>query len=112
MENDLFLTPAQQRREREFEGMLNKKVGMASVSHRNRIFLDTVREWAKTRCQFNGSVSIEDVREWADSMELAPSHPNAWGCVFKGKHWVPCGDIKSAIPSAHHRRVLLWRYVP
>jgi hypothetical protein len=112
MQPDLFQTPVEQRRTREREGKLRKKVGLDSVSYRNQFFLNEVRHWAISRSNWNGSVSIEDVRDWADSMGLVPSHPNAWGVVFKGKHWKPCGECKNTIPSTHHRRILLWKWQP
>lgn len=112
MQNDLFQTTSEQRKLREREAILNKKVGMESVGSRNEFFLDEVRQWAIARSNWYGRVTIEDVRDWANSMGLSPSHPNAWGVVFRGKHWQQCGDHKNTIPSTHHRRVYWWKYVP
>jgi hypothetical protein len=56
--------------------------GIQAVSHSNATFIETVRSAARMICRKNGTVSADDVREWAKQRGIEPTHKNAWGAVF------------------------------
>lgn len=58
-----------------------------------------------------GSVSIVDLRAWAEKTGKHPRDPLAYSAVFKGKEWVPTGKrVKSRHLDGHAREVKCWRY--
>ena len=82
------------------------KAGIERVASKNLAFLAEVRELAVQLCRQRGTVTIDDVRE---NTIWKPSHPNAWGAVFKSSEFEfirmePCRHI-----AGHGRWVRVWR---
>jgi hypothetical protein len=92
------------------KGETAKQFGLDLVSNHNPDFLATMRHVARVHCTRHGEVTIDDVRQWADLMSYKPSHPNAWGAVFR-TGFERIGFRKSTTPSAHSRMVSVWRRV-
>jgi hypothetical protein len=80
-----------------------RDAGIELVASRNAAFLRRCREYAIT-------VSIEDVRDFAQAQGLLPTHPNAWGAVFKTAAFTPVGYCRNNLESAHARTVRRWAY--
>lgn len=92
-------------------GEQRRDAGIEKVSANNSEFLNTMRHVARRISQWRGQVSADDLRVWADEKGgMQPSHPNAWGGVFKQAGWVCTGRRKSAWPSNHGRWIAVWRW--
>ena len=111
MQHDLFAIDGEVRTREATEGKIRKRIGLASVTSRNAMFLAECRAYARAVCAAQGSVTVEDVRRWARERGLEPEHANAWGGLFAGRHWQAIGDAHNCIASAHHRRIFRWRYI-
>jgi hypothetical protein len=85
-----------------------RNLGIERVASRNVEFLRRCREFALAVCISSGSVTIEDVRDFARAQGLVPTHPNAWGAVFKTADFEPVGYHVNTIESAHARTVRRW----
>jgi len=85
-----------------------KEEGIAKVSANNVYFLALMRTQAAWICKKAGSVTISQLRRYADKQGVKPTHPNAWGAVFAGRKWTKIGYTQSTIKSAHHRVVGIW----
>jgi len=82
-----------------------QREGIAAVSDHNKAWLERARRIAREVCERSGTVMIDDLRSRIDP----PSHPNAWGGVFR-KGFVWTGEyLKSEIVSSHARPVKIWR---
>ena len=89
-------------------GKLAKEQGLDLVERHSEGFVQAARRYARTFASLNGTVTADDVRRWADAHGLAPSHPNAWGAVFRGD-FVHTGYTQSTITSNHARTIKVWR---
>ena len=92
------------------EGVKRREEGKDRVSENADDWLSWIRAHAVTISAERGGVSAGDLRRVADMFNRQPHHPNAWGAVFRGKHWKHVGYIPNAKPSAHARIVRVWRY--
>ena len=92
-------------------GLALKDQGQQIREVRDTVFIDLMRKIALRLCQEHGKVSTDDLRPYAERMGLTPSHPNSWGCLFKGKHWRAIGRQRSTITSNHGRYITIWAYV-
>lgn len=80
------------------------------VQQNNREFIEACRNKARELCADKGFANPDDVREWADSMNIHPvTSVNAYGAIWKSPEFETCGLVKSRIPSNNGRRVFLWR---
>lgn len=91
-------------------GELLKQAGLDQVTASNETFVESMRQIARGISILRGQVCTDDLREAADKAGLRPTHPNAWGCVFKGKGWVLVGRRYSTWPSSHGREIRVWKY--
>lgn len=89
-------------------GQERKQMGLFQVAQNNQTFLETMRGYARMICRKNGSVTSDDLREKARDLDIEPTHPNAWGAVFKGGDWVVLGFEPSNWPSNHGRPIRRW----
>lgn len=92
------------------EGQRLKVEGLAQVEANNIIWLDKMRWYAQTHAQRWGSVTSDDVRLYATSLGLYPTHHNAWGCIFKQKGWTVAGRQPSKLAGNHGRFITVWRW--
>lgn len=93
------------------EGRKLKQEGLDRVAEDNTEFLLKMRYEAMRISQERGWVSSDDLRVYASQLDLAPTHQNAWGCLFKGPNWKVVGRRKSAVPGNHAREIRIWQYV-
>ena len=94
------------------EGQALKESGRNLVEDNNARWVDQMRAIAIKIAKLQGSVSADDLRRYADDMNLHPAHPNAWGSVFRGSHWKQVGYIQSQYTTNHARRIIVWTLDP
>ena len=92
-------------------GEREKSIGLDRVSVGAEEFIDMMRETAIEICKRQGSVSSDDLRRVADMAGIEPHHPNAWGAIFRGKHWECVARKRSELVSNHAREIRVWEYV-
>jgi hypothetical protein len=91
-------------------GEQKKEEGRNRVEAHNEEWLDWIRYHAKELARWTGTVTIDDLRKIADNFDRQPTHPNAWGCVFRNKRvWERIEYRPSKRPDAHHRPIGVWR---
>ena len=92
-----------------FDGKALKDAGIKRVAAHNAEWLETARTWACVKCVngMTGTVAADDMRQIMGKYE--PTHPNAWGAVFKSGEFEPCGWKASTTPSCHGRMIRVWR---
>jgi len=86
--------------------------GVARVETNSAKWIGLMRDHANWIARKEGQVSADELRWYADELErtgLAPSHPNAWGAIFRTRNWVECGWVKSRCVSNHARMIRVWR---
>lgn len=93
------------------QGHALQKDGLERVSANNQAFLALMRTEARRLSLERGYVTSDDLRVYASQLDLAPTHPNAWGSVFFGRRWKVIGRRKSAVPQGHGREIKIWAYV-
>ena len=81
--------------------------GLRQVSTNNERFLVVARDTAKNIAEWNGTVTMDQVRKWCP---LEPLHPNAWGSVFRGKEWEFTGEyVQSKAVSRRGGMQRVWK---
>ena len=95
-----------------FAGEELKEKGQKRVEGNNAGFVREMRAQAERICSVKGSVTSDDLREYARIRGMVPDHPNAWGSIFRGKRWVRVGYRKSEIASNHARTIAVWTLKP
>lgn len=91
-------------------GQMLKEKGLDSVERNNRRWVDVMREVALKIWEEAGWVTVDQLRRYADDHKFQPQHQNAWGAIFRGKHWRCTGRTKSTYASNHAREVKVWIY--
>lgn len=89
-----------------------KQLGLLLVEMHNQPWIEQMRAVAIDLFRRNGSLSIDDLRKWADENNRQPASEKAWGAIFKGLEWTPIGTQKSRYYSNHCRNVFIWAYTP
>jgi hypothetical protein len=107
-QSDLFVDGRQRRITR---GRQYRDHGLEKVGRNNDEFMHRCRQYAIDCCRREGSVTIEQVRIFATCEAIIPTHPNAWGTIFKAKGFKPTGFAQNGMESAHARLVRVWTYV-
>ena len=92
------------------DGQARKVEGQAVVADHNTEFVALMRAEARRISNERGWVTSDDLRVYASQLGLEPTHPNAWGSVWRGKGWRSIGHRKSAVPQSHARMIRIWRY--
>lgn len=96
----------------DFDAALTAKAaGLERVEAKNQPFVTYMRLVAQEISRQRGSVHIDDLRVHADYHGLAPRHPNAWGCLFRGPGWQRVGMRASAWKSNHGHASPVWRWI-
>ena len=90
-------------------GLRLKADGMDAVESKAGLTLKWLREAARRLARYNGLVTIDDVRNVADTCQISPHHQNLFGVVFRGSEWLADGFKASTRPSNHGRLIRVWR---
>jgi len=88
-----------------------RDVGMALAATGNDEFLAIMRAYAIHYSQWQGQVTADDVRAYADRSGLQPTSPHVWGSVFQGKGWRRIGYHQSASVANHGHYYPVWQWV-
>lgn len=89
------------------EGEREKQLGLDLVESNNMAFVEAMRLRAFEIALEKGSVTTDDLHEWAESEGLEPGHPNAWGGIFR-RGWQAVGFEQSRRAAAHARIIRRW----
>jgi len=92
-------------------GLQLKQRGLDAVEHSNPTWVESMRWWAKHQSRQHGKVSADDVRRFSRQLDWQPESPNAYGAIFRGKHWQCIGRKKSEHPGNHSREIRVWKWV-
>lgn len=92
------------------DGRTLKSDGQELVAGHNAEFVALMRAEAIRISNERGWVTSDDLRVYASQLDLAPSHPNCWGSLFRGPEWKVVGRRKSAVPENHAREIKIWKY--
>lgn len=84
--------------------------GVARVAIGRQAWLARMRAYARTVASLTGSVSSDDLREYAMRQGMEPDHPNAWGAVFRAPGWRYVGMTHSKLVSNHGRMIRRWAW--
>lgn len=90
------------------DGDQRKQMGLFHVEQTQQVFLETMRSQARMVCRRQGFVTSDDLREFADSQNMAPRHKNAWGGVFRNGEFKCSGYVKSRWRSNNSRLIRQW----
>lgn len=90
-------------------GRAARDTGIAKVSCSNETFLETMRGVARLFCQRNGQATADDLRKWADENGVEPTHPSAWGAVFRTPEFEAVGLTPSKQFLRHGNRNMVWK---
>jgi len=93
-------------------GLRLKDRGLDAVENSNESWVDTMRKYAVWFSLKAGSVTADNVRQYARNIDFQPDSPNAYGAIFRGKGWKCVGRTKSSHPGNHAREIRVWRYEP
>lgn len=83
-----------------------KLAGMERVGNVNALWLRAMRDYLRARA-LAGPVTAEDAHELAQRLNWEPTHPNAYGCLFRSG-WRRVGFRPARRPAAHARLVAMW----
>lgn len=83
--------------------------GLDAVESNSPSFQELMRAEAARICRQKGWVDSDDLREFAAREGIEPHHPNAWGAIFRGSRWQPCGFARSRLTSNHARVIRRWQ---
>lgn len=93
------------------KGLLLKRQSLDQVKENNREFVQHMRAVAIDIALDEGSVTIDDVREYADRIDWQPRHPNAWGAIFINRGWQVIGTSLSKRPANHAHIIRVWEWL-
>lgn len=89
-------------------GRKERDYGLDRVGFNNQPFLRLMRAVARRIALRRGWVTTDDLREYAKENNVVPSHPNAWGAIFRSSEWKCVGRRRSRVVSNHAREVRVW----
>ena len=92
------------------EGLLLKTAGQRLAEQHSSGFVGFMRDLAIDIATRRGSVTSDDLRRYALKEEITPHHPNAWGAIFRGKHWHSIGHLRSKKVTNHGRLIRQWAW--
>ncbi len=92
------------------QGQRLKQAGQETVESRNTRWLAHMRAYAKDQSTRYGMVTTDDVRLYATSQGVYPTHHNAWGAVFRGHGWTCIGRKPSELATNHYREIRVWKW--
>lgn len=91
-------------------GLELRDQGIESVSRNNDQWLKAMRARARQIARARGTVSSDDIHEYADALGWHPNHRNAFGAIFRvGFRHVDW--MKSTRPEARGRDIKTWAIV-
>jgi len=101
---------SQMKQESLLEGIKLREDGISRVRVNAALFVRVLREVAIRISDEEGTVTSDDLREYANEHGLKPHHPNAWGAIFRGNNWKVIGRTNSTYKTNHAREIRAWRW--
>lgn len=92
------------------EGLSRKQEGQERVEARAPELAELLRAEARRISAERGWATIDDVREFAEGLRVAPPHKNFWGCIFRGPGWERAGEAPSERETNHGHLNPRWRW--
>jgi len=93
-------------------GLARKQRGQDTMESLDHEWITKAREYAKNISLAMGSVTTDAIQMMVRDGEMpAPTKPQAYGSIFRGKHWMYFGRERSVIVTNHGRFVVLWRWI-
>lgn len=90
-------------------GLELKRAGIARAEGRDPSLAETVRAFLRELAADGRSVTIDDARNWLDSLGIEAPSPAWWGCIFRAGEWELVGFSPSKRPAKHAHRNSVWR---
>jgi hypothetical protein len=90
------------------QGQKRRERGIARVTYSNSEFVSVMREYIIAKARRGGTVNADHVREIASRRGIEPTHPNAYGAVFRCPEFKPVGYTHSKAPSRHAGVIRVW----
>ncbi len=90
----------------------NRDRGIERTAAANATFLETMRSVARMIARKQGTVTADDLREWAaahPSEVEKPTSQNAWGAIFKGKEFEVVDMVMSRQVQGRGNRIFRWK---
>lgn len=84
-----------------------KQLGLNLVESHNEGFMEIMRRQARLIAMEHGSVTSDDLQEFAARQGIEPTHPNAWGAIFR-QGWRSIGFEPSRRPQGRARVIRRW----
>ena len=89
-----------------------KELGQLRVERSHNDWIVEARRFAVQHSAKAGSVSINEIRDWAERTNNHPDSNTAYSAIFKGKEWQLTGErSKARHADGHARKVERWKYV-
>jgi len=89
-----------------------KEEALDLLEDANQGWLQVMRDAARLIYFFNGEVTSDDLRKFADTYDFHPPTSNkAFGAIFRGPAWEAVGFTTSKLPTSHARPIRVWRYI-
>ena len=83
--------------------------GISRVSGKNMEIIETLRSVAVSLIKLKGQVTMDDLRAWySASGGREPTHPNAFGAVFKDPKFKRIAFTPSKQVQGHGRIIGVW----
>ena len=93
------------------QGQRDASEGIEQVAYANSAFVASMRIMAYAIATQQGTVTSDDLRRYASERGMKPTHPNAWGSIFREVGWKADGMTRSKVRSNHGRMIRVWRWV-
>jgi len=94
-----------------FEGERRKREGISKVASHSPTFVELMRGIAIQISVQRGSVSTDDLREYAKNHGISAPHRNAWGAILRGKGWEFIEWRRSEFKTNNARRIAIVRWI-
>ena len=79
-----------------------KREGIARAESRDLSLAERLRDQARRIAREQGSVTIDDVRDYADANGIAVPSPSFWGSVIRATHGFVVIDYEKSRRAAKH----------
>lgn len=90
-----------------------RDAGVQKTASKNATFIETMRGVARLICHRQGTVTADDLKEWAAQHHMEPTHYNAYGAIFRAKEWKEefefVRHVKSKQVQGHGNLIGLWK---
>lgn len=94
----------------ELPGISRKEYALDHIEVANRVFVQHMRDVARSIIRERGRVSTDDLRRYCAQRGVTPQHCGAWGVIFRGRDWIAVGHKNTDIATSHGREIRVWTH--